>query len=120
MSNSYKSTKVKVIAGYILLTLLLIFAVSYIYKEMKKLTDSGKYETELNLRRKATNQVVSRLYRAEIIGQSLSAGQIQDFPQYKKAMKGVVESVYNLKGLLFDSPQEATHNKLIFSDLRVL
>ena len=105
MSNGYKSTQVKVIVGYILLTLLLIFAVSYIYKEMKKLTNSGNYETELNIRRKATNQVVSQLYQAEIIGQSLSIGQIQNFPQYKKAMNGIAKSIYDLKELLNDSLQ---------------
>lgn len=105
MSNAYKSTQIKVVVGYTLLTLLLIFAVSYIYKEMKKLTNSGNYETEVNIRRKATNQVILQLYQAEIIGQSLSAGQIQDFPQYKKAIKGVSESIYHLKMLLSDSLQ---------------
>lgn len=105
MSNAYKSTQIKVVVGYILLTLLLIFAVSYIHKEMKKLTNSGNYETEVNIRRKATNQVILQLYQAEIIGQSLSAGQIQDFPQYKKAIKGVAESIYHLKTLLSDSLQ---------------
>lgn len=105
MSNTYKSTQLKVVAGYILLTLLLIFAVGYIYKEMKALTGSGNYETELNIRRKATNQVISQLYQTEIIGQSLSAGQIRNLPQYKEAMKEVLQSIYDLKQLLSDSLQ---------------
>ncbi len=114
MSNNYKSTKIKVGVGYILLALLLIFAVGYIYKEMKKLTGSGDFETELSVRRKATNQVMLQLYQTEIISQSLSTGKKEDYPQYKKSINKVNRSIKNLEQLLSDSIQIGRLDTIVY------
>ena len=77
------STQLKVASGYILLTLLLFASIQYINHEMKALTETDDNETILNLRRRVTNEIVGQLYQAEIIGQSLSAGQLGQYFRYK-------------------------------------
>lgn len=99
------STQLKVASGYILLTLLLFFSINYINNEMKALTETDDYETILNLRRRATNEIVSQLYQAEIIGQSLSAGQLGQYSYYKISMQKATGAVDSLRTLLTDSIQ---------------
>ena len=70
MPNNYKSTQVKVIIGYVLLSLLLFISVSYIYQKVTVLIESGDYEQSLNKQRRNTYQVLNQLYQAEIVGQS--------------------------------------------------
>lgn len=99
------STQLKVASGYILLTLLLFVSISYINSEMKALTETDSYETILNLRRRATNEIVGQLYEAEIIGQSLSAGQLGQYSRYKASMRKATSAVDSLRSLLTDSLQ---------------
>ena len=81
------STQLKVASGYILLTLLLFASIQYINHEMQALTETDDNETILNLRRRVTNEIVGQLYQAEIIGQSLSAGQLGQYFRYKASMQ---------------------------------
>lgn len=101
------STKLKVASGYILLTLLLFASINYINNEMKALTETDDNETILSLRRRATNEIVSQLYQAEIIGQSLSVGQLEQYARYKTAMQRATNAVDSLHNLLTDSMQLA-------------
>lgn len=99
------STQLKVASGYILLTLLLFVSIGYIYREMRSLTGNNDYEAILSERRRVTNQIVSQLYQAEIIGQSLSAGQLGQYSRYKASMIDANSAVDSLRNLLTDSIQ---------------
>ena len=62
MSTNYKATQLKVIIGYVLLILLLVYSVNYIYQKMNILTESETYEDKLNEQRRITYRVLSQLY----------------------------------------------------------
>lgn len=91
------STSVKIAFGYILLIVLLFGTIGYIYRQMDLLTASSGTEEIISVRRKATHQIILQLYDAEIIGQTLRAGQSGEYSRYRHAMKQV--------GLLIDSLQ---------------
>lgn len=107
MSLPNRFTQLKVAAGYLLLTALLFLSVGYIYQEMKSLTGTGSDEAILTRRRHATNQIISQLYQAEVIGQSLSTGQLAQYHQYKDAMKQANQALDSLRTWLSDSTQLA-------------
>ncbi len=105
MSINYKSTQIKVIIGYVLLSLLLIFSVNYIYRKMTALTDSGNYEQSLNEQRRIAYRVLAQLYQTEVVGQSVSAGQIDEFHRYRRALQSSQQALEELQGILSDSIQ---------------
>lgn len=99
------TTPVKAAFGYLLLTLLLIVSIRYIYHEMRTLTQVDAYESVLIQQRKVTNQVANKLYQAEIIGQSLSVGTLQEYHNYRALMRQVAQEVDSLRPLLTDNSQ---------------
>lgn len=107
MSLPNRSTKLKVAFGYILLTALLFISIGYIYQEMKSLSGTGDDEAILSQRRHVTNQIIGQLYQAEVIGQSLSTGQIEQYYRYQRAMKQATTALDSLRTLLTDSIQLA-------------
>lgn len=70
------STSVKVAFGYVAMVLLLFVSVTYIYRKMKELQGVEMAERNIYERRRATYQVVSRLYEAEIVGQNVALGKL--------------------------------------------
>lgn len=107
MSLPNRYTQLKVAFGYILLTALLFISIGYIYQEMKSLTGTDDDEAILSQRRHVTNQIISQLYQAEVIGQSLSTGQLGQYRQYKNAMRQANTALDSLRTLLTDSMQLA-------------
>lgn len=107
MSLPHRSTKLKVAFGYILLTALLFASIGYIFQEMQSLTGTSDDEAILSRRRHVTNQIIGQLYQAEVIGQSLSTGQLGQYRQYKAAMKQANIALDSLRSLLTDSVQMA-------------
>lgn len=105
MQKQNKSIKIKVAIGYLLLTIVLLFSVWFVYCEMEKLSEPDDSETELNAKRLATNNTLAKLYQMEVIGQSLSAGRLNDYPLYKKAMTEALASIDSLKIFVSDSMQ---------------
>ena len=99
------STKLKIALGYLLLTILLIAAIGYSYTEMRSLTRTDDYEHILSQRRRTTNEIINQLNRSEIIGQSLSIGQLGQYTSYKEAMQKAGEAVDSLRHQLNDSLQ---------------
>ena len=99
------STPVKVAFGYLLLTVLLIVSVNYIYRQMKQLTQRNNIEELQNERRHLTHTIVSQLYAAEVVAQTLSAGQLDNYWSYRKAMKETKNFIDSLRSLLNDSIQ---------------
>lgn len=99
MSLPNRSTKLKVAFGYILLTALLFISIGYIYQEMKSLTGTSDDEAILSQRRHVTNQIIGQLYQAEVIGQSLSTGQLGQYYRYKRAMKQANTALDSLRTL---------------------
>ncbi len=107
MDTPHRSTKWKVAFGYLLLTVLLFTSVGYIYTKMQDLTERGDEETLLIQRRQVTNRIVSQLYQAEVIGQSLSTGRLEEYRRYKEAMQEAGMAVDSLRTFLTDSLQQA-------------
>lgn len=105
MKSPNRFTQLKVAFGYILLIALLFFSVAYIYREMQLLTDRHDDETILDQRRHVTNLIISQLYQAEVIGQSLSTGQLEQYPNYQATMRQANLAVDSLRTLLTDSIQ---------------
>ena len=101
------STPVKIAFGYILLIALLFGAIGYIYRQMTLLTAPSGTEETISLRRKTTHQIVTQLYNAEIIGQTLRTGRLNEYPNYKHAMKEAGILIDSLQQQLTDTLQQA-------------
>lgn len=101
------STSTKIAFGYIILIGLLFGAIGYIYQQMELLTTPTGLEESISNRRRTTHQIISELYKAEIIGQTLRGGQFHEYPAYKKAMKTASASIDSLQAMLTDTLQQA-------------
>ena len=101
------STSSKIAFGYLILICLLFTATGYIYQQMTILTSTNETEAIMEQRRKTTHQIVSQLYQAEVIGQTLRTGNLQEYDTYKNAMQVVSNSVDSLQLLLTDTIQLA-------------
>lgn len=104
MKNKW-STQFKAAVGYLLLIALLIFSIRFIYGEMRALTTWDDYGLTLAKQRRITNGVVERLNQAEVIGQSLSAGSMEQYDTYRRRMRAVRQGIDSLRPLLTDSTQ---------------
>ena len=101
------SIPVKIAFGYILLIALLFGAIGYIYRQMTLLTAPSDTEETISLRRKTTHQIVTQLYDAEIIGQTLRTGKLDEYPKYKRAMREAGILIDSLQQQLTDTLQQA-------------
>lgn len=101
------STSTKIAFGYIILIGLLFGAIGYIYQQMELLAAPSELEESISNRRHTTHQIISELYKAEIIGQTLRGGQFNEYPAYKKAMKTAGASIDSLQAMLTDTLQQA-------------
>ena len=101
------STKTKLAFGYIILIILLLGAISYVYKQMTLLTQPTGLEESIYNRRKTTHNIISQLYETEVIGQALRTGSSNELWLYNKAMKKVHLSLDTLRSQLTDSTQQA-------------
>lgn len=99
------STSTKIAFGYILLICLLFGAIGYIHQQMTLLTTPTGLEETISNRRKTTHQIVTQLYEAEIIGQTLRIGRLNEYPKYKRAMKEASALIDSLQQLLTDTLQ---------------
>lgn len=100
------STSTKIAFGYILLICLLFGAIGYIHQQMTLLTTPTGLEETISNRRKTTHQIVTQLYEAEIIGQTLRIGRLNEYPKYKRAMKEASAIIDSLQQLLTDTLQQ--------------
>ena len=100
------STSTKIAFGYILPICLLFGAIGYIHQQMTLLTTPTGLEETISNRRKTTHQIVTQLYEAEIIGQTLRTGRLNEYPKYKKAMKEASALIDSLQQLLTDTLQQ--------------
>ena len=101
------STRLKVASGYLILAILTIIAVYYVNDSLNALTESDGVESQLNRRQRITNDIVCRLYQAEIIGQTISGGQTENFQKYVAEMMAAASSADSLRTLINDSRQIA-------------
>lgn len=101
------STRLKVASGYLILAILTIIAVYYVDDSLNALTESDGVESQLNRRQRITNDIVCRLYQAEIIGQTISGGQTENFQKYVAEMMAAASSADSLRTLINDSRQIA-------------
>lgn len=101
------STSFKIVIGYILLVGLLIGAVTYTMQQMNLLTTPTSLRDQLDHRRHITHRIISQLYDAESIGQTLRTGKLNEYYHYLKAMKEVNASIDTLETILTDTLQQA-------------
>ena len=101
------STSFKIVIGYILLVGLLIGAVTYTMQQMNLLTTPTSLRDQLDHRRHITHRIISQLYDAESIGQTLRTGNLNEYYHYLKAMKEVNASIDTLETILTDTLQQA-------------
>lgn len=101
------STSFKIVIGYILLVGLLIGAFTYTMQQMNLLTTPTSLRDQLDHRRHITHRIISQLYDAEIIGQTLRIGKLNEYYHYLKAMKEVNASIDTLETILTDTLQQA-------------
>lgn len=101
------STSFKIVIGYILLVGLLIGAFTYTMQQMNLLTTPTSLRDQLEHRRHITHRIISQLYDAEIIGQTLRTGKLNEYYHYLKAMKEVNASIDTLETILTDTLQQA-------------
>lgn len=101
------STSFKIVIGYILLVGLLIGAFTYTMQQMNLLTTPTSLRDQLDHRRHVTHRIISQLYDAESIGQTLRTGKLNEYYHYLKAMKEVNASIDTLETILTDTLQQA-------------
>lgn len=101
------STSFKIVIGYILLVGLLIGAFTYTMQQMNLLTTPTSLRDQLDHRRHITHRIIRQLYDAEIIGQTLRTGKLNEYYHYLKAMKEVNASIDTLETILTDTLQQA-------------
>ena len=101
------STSFKIVIGYILLVGLLIGAFTYTMQQMNLLTTPTSPRDQLDHRRHITHRIISQLYDAESIGQTLRTGKLNEYYHYLKAMKEVNASIDTLETILTDTLQQA-------------
>lgn len=100
------STSFKIVIGYILLVGLLIGAFTYTMQQMNLLTTPTSLRDQLDHRRHITHRIISQLYDAESIGQTLRTGNLNEYYHYLKAMKEVNASIDTLETILTDTLQQ--------------
>lgn len=101
------STSSKIVFGYIVLIGLLLGAFTYTIQQMNLLTTPSNLNEQLEHRRHITHRIISQLYDAEIIGQTLRTGNLNEYYHYLKAMKEVNASIDTLEIILTDTVQQA-------------
>lgn len=101
------STSSKIVFGYIVLVGLLMGAFTYTIQQMNLLTTPSNLNEQLDHRRHITHRIISQLYDAEIIGQTLRTGKLNEYYHYLKAMKEVNASIDTLEIILTDTLQQA-------------
>lgn len=101
------STSFKIVIGYILLVGLLIGAFTYTMQQMNLLTTPTSLRDQFDHRRHITHRIISQLYDAESIGQTLRTGNLNEYYHYLKAMKEVNASIDTLETILTDTLQQA-------------
>lgn len=100
------STSSKIVFGYIVLVGLLMGAFTYTIQQMNLLTTPSNLNEQLDHRRHITHRIISQLYDAEIIGQTLRTGKLNEYYHYLKAMKEVNASIDTLEIILTDTLQQ--------------
>ena len=81
------STSFKIVIGYILLVGLLIGAFTYTMQQMNLLTTPTSLRDQLDHRRHITHRIISQLYDAESIGQTLRTGKLNEY--YYRTSNGI-------------------------------
>lgn len=101
------STRVKAAIGYVALLAMFVAAAWFVLGVLYDLTRTDGVEQSINKRQRATNDIVTRLYQAEGIGQSVSAGQAEMLPAYTRAMLNASVAIDTLRTLVSDKAQLA-------------
>ena len=96
------STRYKVAAGYLVLTIMLIATMAYIYRSMKSMSGTNDMYEQLSLRRGYANQIMNNLNKAEIIVQAIAVGKTDEYKEYKNVMSSVYGTIDSLRKVTTD------------------
>ena len=97
------STRYKVAAGYIVLTIMLIATMAYIYRSMKSMSGTGDVYDLLSVRRGYVNEIINDLNKAEIIVQTIAIGKTDEYPAYNSVMSSVYNTIDSLRSITTDA-----------------
>ena len=100
MKNTKRSITLKVLTGYLVIGLLVFFAIWLIYPQLKKFIAPQKNEQETNQKLTYTSSALSYLYEAETIGRTaMATGSHQQFSQYKVLVDSITLTLDSLQVL---------------------
>ena len=119
MKSPKSNLRIITALGYILLVALIAAAYFFVDDELDALSQSNNIEESINRRQRATNAVVTNLYQAEVVGQSVSAGQTDCLPLYRRMIAQTRLSIDSLRTFTADKKQvERIDSVMLLLDLK--
>jgi len=100
MKNTKRSITLKVLTGYLLIGLLIFFAIWFIYPQIKTFIYPPKKEQATNQKLTFTSNALSYLYEAETIGRTaMATGSQNQFGQYEVLVDSITIQLDSLQAL---------------------
>lgn len=108
MKTPERHTKLKVIAGYILLFLFTVCAIVFIYRQISQLNDNEGLVSKANQKLFIVGNTITGLYEAEALSNSfLQTGSAGSFQKYIRIIRQVENNIDSLKALSTEKSQQA-------------
>ena len=100
MQRLFKFTKLKLIAGYVIILLLSLFAIGFIYRQTMSLTQKGDIEQLTQRKLFITSNTLAKLYEAEAISFAFTqTDSKKKFNAYMAIMEEIRQNIDTLKQL---------------------
>lgn len=100
MQRLFKFTKLKLIAGYVIILLLSLFAIGFIYRQTMSLTRKGDIEQITQRKLFITSNTLAKLYEAEAISFAFTqTDSKKNFNAYMAIMEDIRRNIDTLKQL---------------------
>ena len=100
MKNTKRSITLKVLTGYLLIGLLIFFAIWFIYPQIKTFLYPPKKEQATNQKLTFTSNALSYLYEAETIGRTaMATGSQNQFGKYEVLVDSITIQLDSLQGI---------------------
>lgn len=121
MQHISKTTKQKVIGGYVLLFLLTILSIVLIYRQIAKLAVNEASSNEANRKLFIVSNTITNLYEAETLSNAfIQTGMSKYFQEYVRLLEGTDQNIDSLRflssqlnqALRLDSINELLENKV--------
>lgn len=108
MNTPSRYTKFKVVIGYLLLFILTIAAITFIYRQISRLSDNESLVSTANQKLFIIGNTVTGLYEAEALSNSfLQTGSGSSFRKYVEIIRQVELNIDSLKRMTTEPEQQA-------------